>query len=74
MALAEIGVFTGLAETAATAIGAGIVIGGFVAGGIGAVSGWDRAELDRRVPLAGYLGGLFVVALGLLDLVLRYGG
>ena len=53
MALAAIGALTGLAESAATAIGAGMVIGGFIAGSIGTVSGWGRAELDRRVLLAG---------------------
>ena len=74
MALAAIGALTGLAESAATAIGAGMVIGGFIAGSIGTVSGWGRAELDRRVLLAGYFGGFCVVALGLLDVLLRYGG
>jgi hypothetical protein len=64
--MAAIGPTTALVEAVAASIGAGMVVGGFLAG---VVAGWlmakRGAELDHRVLMSGYLGG----AVGLLALV-----
>lgn len=57
--MAAIGPTTTLLEAVAASIGAGMVVGGFVAG---FVAGWlmakRGAELDHRVLMSGYLGGV----------------
>jgi hypothetical protein len=74
MALAGIGALTGLAEAAATAIGAGMLLGGFIAGSIGTARRRERMRRDQDVLAAGYLGGYIAAGLALVDLVARYAG
>jgi hypothetical protein len=74
MALGQIGLFTTVVEALATALGAGILLGGFVVGSIGIVAGWPRPLLDERVLAFGYLGGIVGAALAFIDLILRYRG
>ena len=72
MTLAGIGALTSLAETVAASIGAGMLLGGFVAGSVGTARGRGRARLDRDVVAAGYLGGNVVAVLAAIDLIARY--
>lgn len=74
MALSQIGFFTEATEVLAAAVGAGILLGGFLAGSIGIVIGRPRSRRDERVVLSGYVGGTVAILLVLIDLVLRYDG
>jgi hypothetical protein len=55
-------------EAAATAVGVGMVLGGFVAGLTGLLSGWDRGKLDFHVFRFGYGGAALCLALRLADM------
>jgi hypothetical protein len=74
MASGQIGFFTDATELLATAVGAGILLGGFLAGSIGIVSGQPRSRRDEGVVSSGYVGGMIAILLVLIDLVLRYAG
>jgi hypothetical protein len=63
--LAGIGPMSRGAEAIAASVGAGILLGGFVAGTI-ALLGFERMARDR-VADAGYLGGWLAVGLLLHD-------
>ena len=72
MVSASIGVATAMVEIAAASVGAGMVLGGFVGGGIGLLRQWPRPVLEARVLTDGYMGG-FAGALALaFDLIVRY--
>jgi len=73
MALAQIGPLTSLAEAAATAVGAGVVLGSVAVGSIGLLLGWSRGDIERRALPDGYVGGAVGALLLLVDLALRYG-
>lgn len=69
MSPAQIGPLTALFESIATAVGAGILLGGFVAGIYRLVREWPRQDrLEAHVLIDGYAGGLAGVAVVLLDL------
>jgi predicted GNAT superfamily acetyltransferase len=72
MVLGRIGLFTTAVETLATAVGGGIVLGGFLAGSVGMVAGWTSTLRDQRILLTGYCGGMAGVVLVLIDLAVRY--
>lgn len=72
MAMGEIGFFTTAAESLATAAGAGILLGGFLAGSVGIVVGWSRSRRDESGLSFGYGGGVIALFFVLVDLVLRY--
>lgn len=74
MAVGQIGFFTDATEAFATAVGAGILLGGFLAGSVGIVAGWSRSRRDERVVSMGYAGGMVATLLVLIDLALRYHG
>jgi hypothetical protein len=65
--LASTGLFTGILEAVATAIGAGLVVGGFAAGIEGVASRRSRQEAERNATFGGYVGGLTGLALLALD-------
>jgi hypothetical protein len=69
---AQVGFTTTILESAATSVGAGMLMGGFVVGAVGLALGWPRGDLERRALRDGYVGGLVAVALMLFDLVMRY--
>ncbi len=71
MALAQIGPATSFIEALATAIGAGMVIGGFLAGWAAIVRKHNRSRLEEWTLMSGYLGGAAAVLLALFDLALR---
>lgn len=72
MALAQVGPLTALFEGLATAVGAGIVLGGFAIGLYRFWIGRSRQELEANVLADGYLGGAVGVGIVLLDLLMRY--
>jgi hypothetical protein len=74
MALAEVGFLTMVTEALATAVGAGMLLGGFAAGCAGVVFGWNRPKLDEEVLAGGYIGGTFAVFLALVDTLVSYAG
>jgi hypothetical protein len=73
MPLAEIGPLTELMESAAAAVGAGMLLGGFGAGAVGLIVGWPKPRFDGRVVRYGYGGGLVAVGMMLADITFRYG-
>ncbi len=73
MALGQIGLLTSAAESLATAIGAGMLLGSFGVGSFGLLAGWPRPALERRVLSDGYYGGIIGAVLALVDLGIRYG-
>jgi hypothetical protein len=74
MELAQIGPATSVFEVLATAVGAGVVLGGVVMGLTGMAAGWSRGELTKRSLTDGYMGGLAGVAAVAFDLAMRYIG
>jgi len=72
MALAQIGLFTGVLEALAAAVGAGMVIGGFLAGLYGLLAGWNRHDLRAEALDAGYVGGAAGAIAAVIDLFVRY--
>jgi len=73
MALAQIGPLTGVLEAVAAAVGAGMLLGGFLAGAVGIVRGWPKRQFDRWLLLSSYGGGGFAAAFTLVDITFRYG-
>ncbi|MGC1851738.1 MAG: hypothetical protein WA687_04785 [Solirubrobacterales bacterium] len=71
MALSQIGPLTTVLEAVAAAVGAGIVLGGLVLGTYRSMAQRSRCELETRVLVDGYAGGLVGMAVVLLDLVFR---
>ncbi len=63
------GHLTNVLTTSAAAAGAGIVLGGLVAGLTGIVFSSDREELDFKVRKAGYIGGAAGFTALLLDIL-----
>ena len=66
---AAIGPATSVLEAAATAVGAGMLLGGFVVGVASLISrrGYKSA---RAIGGAGYVGGVAALALLLVDLII----
>lgn len=73
MALAGIGPLTSALEAAATAVGAGILLGSFTIGARMFVAGAPRRDLEERVVASGYWGGIASIWAILADLAMRYG-
>ncbi len=72
MAFAQVGPITALMESAAGAVGAGIILGALAAGLLGLALGWPRRKLETRIPRDGYVGGAVGVLAMLADITLRY--
>jgi len=70
--VAQIGFATTLLEIAATAIGEGIVAGGFAAAAAGMVVGRSRKELEDSAMRNGFWGALGGLSCLCLDLFLSY--
>jgi hypothetical protein len=65
--VAQIGFFTRLLELVATAIGAGILVGGFV----GAIGGWSRKAVEGDSLKNGFYGGVAGLVCLIADSCLR---
>ncbi len=72
MALAQVGPLTALFEGLATAVGGGMVLGGFGMGIRRLAIGQSRKELEAHVLTDGYGGGLVGMAVALVDLLVCY--
>jgi hypothetical protein len=72
MALAQIGPVTSIFEALATAVAAGVLLGGVLTGIVGMTVGWSRDALAKRSLTDGYAGGLLGVAAVAADLLVRY--
>ena len=72
MVIAQIGPLTGVLEALATAVGAGVVLGGVAAGILGLVRRSTRVEIEEGALFSGYAGGGVGAAFALADLILRY--
>jgi len=73
MAFAQIGPLTTATEALATAVGAGVVLGGVAAGIWGLARGSSRAKTEENAFFIGYMGGGWGAVAALLDVFLRYG-
>lgn len=71
MALAQIGLLTGVLEAAATAVGSGLLLGSFALGTGRFCLGIQRSALEAHALTDGYWGGVFSLGLILIDLVFR---
>jgi hypothetical protein len=59
-------------EAAATAIGTGVVVGGFVGATVGMAYGWSRRQVEGNALRDGYIGALLTVAAWLIDVCIVY--
>jgi hypothetical protein len=72
MTPAQIGPATSAFEAVATAVGAGVLLGGVAVGVVGMASGWPRRRLAERSLTDGYLGGVVGAVVLTIDLLIRY--
>lgn len=72
MPFAQVGPLTSLLESVATAVGAGMLLGGFLTGLVGLIRGWPRGQFDAQVLMYGYTGGVGGIAIMLIDNTFRY--
>jgi hypothetical protein len=70
MALAQIGPATGFMEALATAVGAGMVLSGFLVGGMATAFRWPKPTLEEWALAGGSVGGGVAVLLVLIDLTM----
>lgn len=72
MPFASIGPLTELIEGAATAVGGGMLLGGFGAGLVGVVKAWPQGRFDRAVLQWGYFGGALSAIVMAVDITFHY--
>jgi hypothetical protein len=65
-------IFTPIIESAAAAIGAGILIGGFAGASNGARRGLSREQVERTALRDSYIGAAWTLALWALDRCIVY--
>ena len=68
--VAAAGPVSALGEGAATSLGAGAFLGGFVAGALGLLLGRRESWRDRAVLNGSYVGGLLMAAASLGELTI----
>jgi hypothetical protein len=66
------GVFTPIIESAAAAVGAGVILGGFVGASAGMASGWSRRQVEGDALRDTYHGAALALTLWLLDQCIVY--
>jgi len=71
MPLAQIGPLTSLAESAAAAVGAGMLLGSFAVGMRGLLRKSSMRGLEQIALRGGYFGGAAGVVLILVDIIIR---
>jgi hypothetical protein len=69
---ADIGFATSLLEAAATSLGAGMLVSGFVMAVVGLARGRTRGQIERNSLRDACVGGLFAIGLAVVDLCARY--
>lgn len=73
MLLAQIGPLTTVLEAAATAVGAGAVLGSAAAGICGFWVRFPVRKIERRALFGSYIGGAVGATAAIVDAVIRYG-
>ena len=73
LVFAQIGPLTTLLEAAATAVGAGVVLGSVAVGIRGLWVRWPVRKIERRALSGSYMGGAAGAVAALADVVIRYG-
>lgn len=68
--LAAAGPITASIEAAAASVGAGMVLGGFVAGLLGSVFGWKGSARDEAIAITGSFAGLVVAVLLVVEVII----
>jgi hypothetical protein len=71
LAFAEVGLLTKVLELAATSIGTGVVVGGFVTAAAGMVSRRSRKEMEAYTLRRVFWGGFWGMFCLCLDLIWR---
>jgi len=66
------GIFTPTVESAATAIGAGLVVGAFLGASAGLLNGWSRRQVESDALWTSYFGSVIVLGLWVLDRCIVY--
>lgn len=69
----QIGPLTTLSEAAATAVGAGVILGSVAVGVCGVFLGSPKRQIESLALFGGYLGGAAGGFFALVDAILRYG-
>lgn len=72
MAIAQFGPVTSLIEGVATAVGAAMILGGFIVGLYGVARGRPRAMIEAAALDAAYIGGFVGVFAVAADITIRY--
>jgi hypothetical protein len=74
MVVAQIGPLTAMLESAAAAVGAGVVLGSVYSGLRCLLRRGPLREVERGALSGGYFGGAIGAVLVLVDILVRYGG
>lgn len=69
--LAAAGPITASIEAAAASVGAGMVLGGFVAGLLGSAFDWRGSVRDRAMVIASSVAGMVVTILLAVEAIIR---
>lgn len=72
MAAAQIGPVTSLIEGVATAVGATMILGGFIVGLYGVARARPRSMVEADALDAAYIGGLIGALAFVADIMIRY--
>lgn len=68
--MAGFGPVTSTAEALATSVGAGVLLGGFGAGVLGVILGWERRHREECAVNVGYGAGLFMAVAAAIEGIL----
>jgi hypothetical protein len=69
---AHVGLATTALKSAATSIGAGMLVSGFVMAAVGLARGRTRGQIEKNSLRDACFGGLFAIGTIVLDLLMRY--
>ncbi len=69
---AHVGLVTTALESAATTIGAGMLVSGFVMAVLGLARGRTRGQIEKNSLRDACIGGLFAIGMIAIDLSMRY--
>jgi len=72
LVVGAIGFFGTFFEAVATAIGTGVVVGGFLGASAGVILGWTRKQVESHTLRDGYIGAVLVLTLWVVDLCIVY--
>jgi hypothetical protein len=67
--LAVGGPVTSFGQSLAMVVGAGVLLGGFLAGVLTKILGWSRPRREEAIANSGYIGGLVMIATLALEMI-----